>query len=681
MTWQFAGRMFGIVLIAGVMTLNRAGAENRGDTVARLLKEPIIGDALSLAEVQRYCESRIPLPPQVESATEWTRLAEHWRKDVLDQIVFRGHAARWRKAPCNVQWLETIEGGPGYHIRKLRYEALPGMWIPALLYTPDSLTDRVPAILNVNGHTSLGKQYPDKQLRCINQVKRGMLALNVEWPGMGQLNGPGFSHARMNQLDLCGASGLAPYFLAMQRGLDVLAGHEDADPQRLAVTGLSGGGWQTIFLSALDTRVALCNPVAGYSSFRTRVFHLKDLGDSEQTPNDLATLVDYTHLTAMLAPRPALLTFNSKDNCCFESGYALPPLVDAARPVYQMFGADAHFRTHINDDPGTHNFKRDNRQALYALLNDFFYDGRLKRGNQEIESQEEVKTAEQLHIDLPEPNQDFHSLAVKLSGSLPKSSNLPTALAGALKWQQARRQVLRTIVRADQYPMTAMVAGTQNEDALQTRFWRLQCGGDWTVPAVEFATGSPDKVALVVADGGRSSTSSTVDRLLSDGYRVVALDCFYLGESRIAERDYLYALLVAGVGRRPLGIQAGQLGSISRWATRQFNQRSVTLVADGPRTSVVALVAASLEPRALGEIRLRGSFGTLKQIIEKDLTVRDAPELFCFGLLEGFDIVQLAALVAPRPLHVVSASARARLELAQLSSWYGLWGKPFEPLD
>ena len=43
-------------------------------------------------------------------------------------------------------------------------------------------------------------------------------------------------------------------------------------------------------------------------------------------PCDLASVVDYTHLTAMLAPRASLLTFNDKDDCCFESGYALPPL-------------------------------------------------------------------------------------------------------------------------------------------------------------------------------------------------------------------------------------------------------------------------------------------------------------------------------------------------------------------
>ena len=84
--------------------------------------------------------------------------------------------------------------------------------------------------------------------------------------------------------------------------------------------------------------MTLCDPVAGYSSFLTRTAHLKDLGDSEQTPCDLATVADYTHFTALLAPRAALLTFNSKDNCCFESGYALQPLLNAARPIYRLLG-------------------------------------------------------------------------------------------------------------------------------------------------------------------------------------------------------------------------------------------------------------------------------------------------------------------------------------------------------
>ena len=51
-----------------------------------------------------------------------------------------------------IEWLETLPGGTGYSIRKLRFEAAPGMWIPALLYQPDKLADKTPVVLNVNGH-------------------------------------------------------------------------------------------------------------------------------------------------------------------------------------------------------------------------------------------------------------------------------------------------------------------------------------------------------------------------------------------------------------------------------------------------------------------------------------------------------------------------------------------------
>ncbi len=214
-----------------------------------LLEHEIIGSVLPMTEVQRYCHERVPAMPQVRSADQWQQVAEQIRSQVLDQIVYRGAAALWRNAPTNVQWLDTVEGGPGYRIKKLRYEALPGMWIPALLYEPNELAGKVPAVLNVNGHTALGKQYPAKQIRCINQAKRGMLALNIEWLGMGQLASPGYKHYTMNQLDLCGTSGLAPYYLNMKCGLDVLLSLDHVDPSRVAVTGLSGGGWQTIIIS------------------------------------------------------------------------------------------------------------------------------------------------------------------------------------------------------------------------------------------------------------------------------------------------------------------------------------------------------------------------------------------------------------------------------------------------
>jgi hypothetical protein len=52
-------------------------------------------------------------------------------------------------------------------------------------------------------------------------------------------------------------NGVALHYLSQKRGLDILLAHPNADPSRVAVTGLSGGGWQTIFISSLDPRVTL----------------------------------------------------------------------------------------------------------------------------------------------------------------------------------------------------------------------------------------------------------------------------------------------------------------------------------------------------------------------------------------------------------------------------------------
>jgi dienelactone hydrolase len=656
----------------------------RGADIAEiqtLLKHEIVGADLPMTEVQWYCDERVPAMPDVRTVDQWEQESARMRATVLERIVYRGEAAQWRDAPMKVEWLDTIEGGPGYRIRKLRYEALPGLWIPALLYEPENISGKVPAVLNVNGHTSLGKQYPPKQLRCINQAKRGMLALNIEWVGMGQLSGPGFDHYRMNQLDLCGTSGLAPFYLDMKRGLDVLLSLEHADPDRVAVTGLSGGGWQTIFISSLDTRVKLTNPVAGHSSFKTRVLHLKDLGDSEQMPNDLATICDYTHLTAMMAPRPTLLTFNLHDDCCFEGAYALEPLVNAAKPIFQLYGKEQSLRSHINDDPpAKHNYEVDNRQQLYRMLGDFFHAGDEKFDAREIPSDDEVKSEEALRVAMPEENQDFNKLALSLCKNLPRDASLPTDATNAIAWQQSRRVQLREIVRAKDYEVAASQDGQEEKGGVKATFWKLRMSGVWTVPVVELVQGEPQRTAILVADDGRQSAAAKAAELLSAGYRVIAVDPFYLGESKIAQRDFLFALLVAAVGDRPIGLQASQVAAVARWATALYATDSVTLIALGPRSSAMALIAGALEDKAIGSIAMCGSLGSLKQVIEQNWGVNEKPELFCFGLLESFDIKQLAALITPRPVTFVEPDERTKTELADLAAWYRLWQSDFDPL-
>ena len=650
-------------------------------TLKTWLTREIVGATLPLAEVETFCEARVPPMPKVSSPAEWESFAATTRANMLKRVVFCGEAARWRTAQTRVEWLDTIPGGPGYRIKKFRYEALPGLWIPGLLYEPEKLSGRVPVILNVNGHVGgPGKAYVPKQLRSINQAKRGMLARNVEWVGMGQLGTEGFYHYRANQLDLCGTSGVAVHFLGMSRALDILLALPHADPSRVAVTGLSGGGWQTIFISGLDPRVTLANPVAGYSSFRTRARFHSDLGDSEQSPNDMATVADYCHLTAMLAPHPALLTNNAKDDCCFASGHALPPLLEAARPVYKLYGKEDSLRSHVNEVPGTHNYEVDNRQAFYRMLGEFFYPGDKNFNAKEIPSEAEVKTEKQLGVPLPAKNEDFHTLAMALSRNLPREAELPKDKPAALAWQKVRRARLAELARTKRYDLKAIRFASDEKDGVKATFWKLSMGGAWTVPAVELVKGSPAKTAMVVSDGGRASTADEVQRLLAEGYRVVALDPFYFGESRISARDFLFALLVAAVGERPLGVQASQVAAAARWSVAEHKTGPVHLVAVGSRAGTFALVAAALEDAAIGSVELHGAMTSLKELIEQNATVEQKPEQFCFGLLEAMDVKQIAALVAPRPARFVKAGAKAKSDLAGIGDFYRVLGSACDPV-
>lgn len=658
------------VLISAGSVFPLLGQDKSG--LDNLLGHVILEKGQTLTDVQNFCEARLPPMPQVKSAAEWDALAAKMRDDVLKKAVYRGAASAWRDAESKVEWLDTIPGGPGYRIKKLRFEALPGVWIPALLYEPEQMSGKVPVVLNVNGHDRNGKAADYKQIRCINQAKRGMLALNLEWLGMGQLGV--FSHAYMNQLDLCGTSGLAPFYLSMKRGLDVLLAHPHADPARVAVAGLSGGGWQTIIISSLDPRVTLSNPVAGYSSFKTRIRHHSDLGDSEQTPVDLATGADYDQLTAMRAPRPTLLTFNANDECCFKADHALPPLLAAAGPFFKLYGKEQNLRSHINTNPGTHNFLKDNREALYRMLGDHFYAGDATFKPEEIPSDSEVKTKEQLNVPLPDPNPSFQTLALDLSKTLPRKPELPADTAALASWQAERRARLREVVKSPNYKAQVERAGEEQKDGVKATYWKLKmepAGKDskttpeWQVPVVELVRGVPKGTTLLLADGGRTSAAPEVAKLLAAEQRVLAVDPFYFGESKIDSRAYLFALMISTVGERPLGVQSAQVGAVARWAMAEF-KAAANVVAIGPRTSLIALVATGLEDQAIGGVSLQGSLGSLKEVLEQNRSFDQMPELFCFGLLEEFDVRQLVGLVAPRSSEFPAASERVQKELSEV---------------
>ncbi len=346
-------------------------------------------------ELKEFLRSVIPSFQAPTDPVAWKSRAAQLRRLALERIYLRGFALGQVEEQPRIAWGDVLQPDPAFRIRKLRYEIYPDYWIPALLYEPAQATGRLPVACMYMGHGLCGKA--GCQVHCVNLVRRGFLALTPEFIGMGELTGDIY-HSRQGHLALTGLAGPGLMFLTMKKGLDVVLAHPRADHRRVAVTGSSGGGWQAILIAALDPRVTLCVPVAGYTSVRARIETLVDIGDLEQVPVDLTTILDYQELTALFAPRPLLQILNENDDCCFATARAKPVIVDALRPVYHALGADENLAFHSNLVPGNHNYEADNRSQLYRFLNRHFG---LSTPEEDIHRLEDILPAHRLDVGLP----------------------------------------------------------------------------------------------------------------------------------------------------------------------------------------------------------------------------------------------------------------------------------------
>jgi len=462
-----------------------------------------------------------------------------------------------------------------------------------------------------------------------------MLALNTEFIGMGELRGD-VEHNRIAHLDLCGIAGIGVFYLIMKRGLDVLLDQPHADPERVAMTGLSGGGWQTIILSALDERITVSIPVAGHSPVWQRTRHMSDIGDQEQIPSDLCTVADYDTLTAMLAPRPSLLIYNRHDDCCFQTARTRRSIYQPAKPIFAMLDAADKLGFHDNIHPGTHNYDRDNRTQLYRFL-DRHFD--LDMTEDDLPWGKESYTEAELNVGLPTDNATLCSLAQNAFGKIRATRRAAPnreRLVDLLKVPEFRDVVVERERTSHQLKGCTVHQRVLNLD------------DTWSLPLVEFAPPRPRGLDLIVSDGGRRDASAIVDQSLRAGRRVLTADLFGTGEAAVS---WQYHMILAATGERSLGLQVGQLLALIRWICDTYQIDAVHLTANGQIMPVVALAAAALDPDRLTSLTTATLMDSLGRPIDWPLPYASAAPLFCFGLLKEFDIPDLIALSEPVPLH------------------------------
>ena len=585
-----------------------------------------------------YFREKLPKLECPDTPEQWQARACQIRQDLLQNVYLRGHKPGIIDAAPKVQWRGVINSGKGYRIRKLRYEGYPGMWIPALLYEPVPLRGKVPAVLNPNGHHRGGKAMPYKQARCINLAKKGMLALNTEFVGMGELQGCA-NHMQQGHLDLCGVAGVGVMYLAMKRGLDVLLAQRHTDPERVAMTGLSGGGWQTAVLSAIDERIRAVLPVSGHSPIWHRAtVRWSDHGDLEQTPVDLCTVADYDTLTAMFAPRPALLVHSVNDSI-FRPEFMRGALFRPAREVYRLLGVPKRIGFYANHDPGTHNYEKDIREQLYAFLRNAWG---LDISTDDVPcDDDEIRSERELSVGLPPGNPNYLQIASELAGNLPRQR-------ASAQTKEGDRHRLETVLHLpDTGAPTVEQVGQPQELGGATVTHHLLSLGRWRMPVSEFSPLSPSGTELLLSDAGRPYCAALVRDALRRGRRAVVTDVFGFGEQTVGDGAYRSRFMecVAAAGDRALGLSVAQLLALLRWLNRQTNDE-VGIVAQGLSSGLVALCAAALRPKGIASLDTNLP-DTLKRLIDWQTDYLEHPVIFCFGLLEQFDIDDLILLSDP----------------------------------
>jgi dienelactone hydrolase len=649
--------MLPLLLAFVLLASTYSSAQSTPRELEKILSQPIQSSDVVEFQLQQYVTRHAPKLPAPRSKEQWLRDAERLRAHILDDVILPGWRKAWIDARPRFETAGSIETKKGYCIRKFRYEIVPGFWSTALLYEPEPLEGKVPAILNVYGHLGQsGKATEFVQKRCINFALQGMITLTLEWIGMGELSHPEDDHDFLADLDLVGANGLGLFYLGMRRGLDYLYQDPNVDRTRIGMTGLSGGGWQTIVLSSLDPRVSVAVPVAGFGDLKSNVLHPWDTDQLEEDAADLREGEDYPWLVALRAPRPTLLIYNANDDCCFRAPFVKPYVYEDIKPFFGLFGKADLLGWHVNTDPGTHNYQLDNRLQAYRFFHRYFG---LPPIEEEVPAGQDLLSGKELAVGVPRDNLTIVGLAQRFAQNF-RRSPIPSDAPARASWAKSERVWLKAVVRytPEALERTWTVRNTWDK-GVETLSYSFGFDNGLSATAVwGKAIASPDNApaTIILNDKGKQAAAAEVSDRVNRGEQALAADLVFTGDAAppVSPQDSWtphgtkeYVLLLNSVGVRPLGIETGQLITLAKWLAKKSATPVVRLEATGIRSQLVALVAAALEPALFSEVVTRNGMRSLGYLLDVPVPYGSAPDLFCLDFYKDFDVDRLATIAEP----------------------------------
>jgi len=574
-------------------------------------------------------------------------------KDILMEIV----GPFPEKTPLNSKVTGVVKK-EGYRIEKIIYESMPNFYVTGCLFIPDGIIEKRPAILNVIGHTDIAFRGKSYQILIHNLVKKGFIVFAIDPVGQGErlqyydpekkassVGGPTSEHSYVGRQCFISGVSLGRYFIwDGVRGIDYLLTRSEVDPERIGVTGLSGGGTQTAYISAFDERVKAAAPACYITGFRRL---LESIGPQDAEQNfyhGVSSGITHADLLEVRAPKPTLIVTTTRD---FFSIQGARETFREAMNAYKAFGKEENL-DNVEDDSG-HGYTQKNREAIYV----FFQKHLNFPGNP---ADEEIEILEQEELNVTATGQ----VSTSLGGETVFSINKKETQELIEKLEDSRKNIQEHLgkvqIKAKELSGYAtpssedelIFRGRYRREDYSVEMYALHGEGDYVIPILVMVPDRDGKFPAVIyihpeGKSAEASPGGQIEELVKRGFIVASPDVIGTGET--GSRGSSFGAVL--IGRSMAGIQAGDIVRVANMLKNRNDVETDKIGAVAVDEMCPALLHAAVFDQSISRVALLESPISYRSIV-MNMFYEINFSCAVAGALTAYDLPDLIGCIAPR---------------------------------
>lgn len=316
----------------------------------------LIGAKLRFDAMRCFTVNQLP-----DNLKDW----EERRIQLKNQILEKTGVIIDHDLELNIKETGTIQMN-GYSIKKITFQTRPDIYATANLFIPEGIGP-FPAVIFMIGHWPKGKiDTEGPQAVGHTLAANGYVCLSIDPWGSGErttIHGIFEDHGDANNLGSSlmniGESIMGIEISDNIRGVDLLCSLPYVDSKKIGATGASGGGNQTMWLSAMDERIKAAMPVVSVGTFESYIMGTPCICE---VLADAFSITEEAGILALIAPRALkICNHNLDDNQAFFPSEMIRSYSNA-KPIFKMYGVENNLTYQLFDL--THGYLAEDREAL-----------------------------------------------------------------------------------------------------------------------------------------------------------------------------------------------------------------------------------------------------------------------------------------------------------------------------